>query len=254
MAGRSAVCVYPVVVVAARLYVRQRRAHRAGTSSDADATQPRERDVRPCRSRHRPGLPSSPSGRRLRAAARRARRSDFYVAGRTVTPRWNARGDQRRVPLRRLVPRHRRAGLHLGADMLWFPVGYTVGYLVLLVLVAAPLRRSGAYTLPDFAEARLESRRGAPRWRRCSSSASAGSTCCRSSRAPGSRCSTVDRRAGLGSAASRRRRRARQRRRRRHAVDHPRAGHAVLAQAHRHLGPGVRPARAVVAERRAGPT
>ena len=45
-----------------------------------------------------------------------------------------------------------------GADMLWFPVGYTAGYLVLLVLVAAPLRRSGAYTLPDFAEARLESR------------------------------------------------------------------------------------------------
>ena len=52
------------------------------------------------------------------------------------------------------------AGLILayGADMLWFPVGYTAGYLVLLVLVAAPLRRSGAYTLPDFAEARLESR------------------------------------------------------------------------------------------------
>jgi len=44
-----------------------------------------------------------------------------------------------------------------GADMLWFPVGYTVGYLVLLVLVAAPLRRSGAYTLADFAEARLGS-------------------------------------------------------------------------------------------------
>src|SRR5699024_1183308 len=41
--------------------------------------------------------------------------------------------------------------------MLWMPVGYTVGYLVLLVLIAAPLRRSGAYTLPDFAESRLES-------------------------------------------------------------------------------------------------
>jgi cation/acetate symporter len=42
--------------------------------------------------------------------------------------------------------------------MLWYPVGWTAGYLVLLVLVAAPLRRSGAYTLPDFAEARLDSR------------------------------------------------------------------------------------------------
>ena len=41
--------------------------------------------------------------------------------------------------------------------MLWYPVGWTAGYLVLLVLVAAPLRRSGAYTLPDFAQLRLES-------------------------------------------------------------------------------------------------
>ena len=49
------------------------------------------------------------------------------------------------------------AGLVLarGVDMLWYPVGYTAGYLVLLVFVAAPLRRSGAYTLPDFAELRL---------------------------------------------------------------------------------------------------
>lgn len=45
-----------------------------------------------------------------------------------------------------------------GIDMLWYPVGFTVGYLVLLVLVAAPLRRSGAFTLPDFAQARLSSR------------------------------------------------------------------------------------------------
>src|SRR5690606_19034471 len=39
----------------------------------------------------------------------------------------------------------------------WFPVGYAVGYVLLLALVAAPLRRSGAYTLPDFCEARLRS-------------------------------------------------------------------------------------------------
>ena len=52
------------------------------------------------------------------------------------------------------------AGLILvsGADMLWYPIGWTGGYLVLMVLVAAPLRRSGAYTLPDFAEARVQSR------------------------------------------------------------------------------------------------
>ena len=45
-----------------------------------------------------------------------------------------------------------------GADALWFPVGYAVGFVLLLALVAAPLRRSGAYTVPDFAEARLASR------------------------------------------------------------------------------------------------
>ena len=66
--------------------------------------------------------------------------------------------------------------LAFGADMLWYPVGWTAGYLVLLVFVAAPLRRSGAYTLPDFAEARLGSRPVAHASRRCWSSRSAGST------------------------------------------------------------------------------
>src|SRR5918999_1086335 len=52
------------------------------------------------------------------------------------------------------------AGLVLkdGADALWYPVGFTAGYLALMLFVAAPLRRSGAYTLPDFCEARLGSR------------------------------------------------------------------------------------------------
>ena len=87
--------------------------------------------------------------------------SDFYVAGRSVSAGWNASaiGGEYLSAASFLGI----AGLvyALGADMLWFPVGYTVGYVVLLVLVAAPLRRSGAYTLPDFAEARLESRRSA---------------------------------------------------------------------------------------------
>jgi Na+(H+)/acetate symporter ActP len=84
--------------------------------------------------------------------------SDFFVASRAVTPRWNASaiGGEYLSAASFLGV----AGLVLagGVDMLWFPVGYTAGYLVLLVLVAAPLRRSGAYTLPDFAEQRLESR------------------------------------------------------------------------------------------------
>jgi Na+(H+)/acetate symporter ActP len=44
-----------------------------------------------------------------------------------------------------------------GVDALWYPVGFTAGYVALLLFVAAPLRRSGVYTLPDFAEARLGS-------------------------------------------------------------------------------------------------
>ena len=84
--------------------------------------------------------------------------SDFFVASRTVRPRLNASaiGGEYLSAASFLGV----AGLVLtfGADMLWYPVGWTAGYLVLLVLVAAPLRRSGAYTLPDFAEARLGSR------------------------------------------------------------------------------------------------
>ncbi|MEI2732965.1 MAG: cation acetate symporter [Dermatophilaceae bacterium] len=83
--------------------------------------------------------------------------SDFYVAGRTVTAGWNASavGGEYLSAASFLGV----AGLvySLGTHMLWLPVGYTVGYLVLLTLVAAPLRRSGAYTIPDFAETRLES-------------------------------------------------------------------------------------------------
>ena len=84
--------------------------------------------------------------------------SDFFVASRSVRPALNASaiGGEYLSAASFLGV----AGLVLafGADMLWYPVGWTAGYLILLVLVAAPLRRSGAYTLPDFAEARLESR------------------------------------------------------------------------------------------------
>ncbi|MFC9125399.1 cation acetate symporter [Streptomyces sp. NPDC057099] len=83
--------------------------------------------------------------------------SDFYVASRTVGPRLNAAaisGEYLSAASFLGI-----AGLVLvqGPEMLWYPVGYTAGYLVLLLFVAAPLRRSGAYTLPDFAEARLAS-------------------------------------------------------------------------------------------------
>jgi Na+(H+)/acetate symporter ActP len=84
--------------------------------------------------------------------------SDFYVASRGVGPTLNASaisGEYLSAASFLGV-----AGLILvrGADMLWLPVGWTAGYLLLLVFVAAPLRRSGAYTLPDFAQLRTESR------------------------------------------------------------------------------------------------
>jgi Na+(H+)/acetate symporter ActP len=90
---------------------------------------------------------------------RRARSTgDFYVAARAVSPRWNAAaiGGEYLSAASYLGI----AGLILayGYDVLWYPVCYTAGYLVLLAVVAAPLRRSGAYTLPDFAEIRLGSR------------------------------------------------------------------------------------------------
>jgi cation/acetate symporter len=84
--------------------------------------------------------------------------SDFFVASRSVRPALNASaiGGEYLSAASFLGV----AGLVLtfGTEMLWYPVGWTAGYLMLLVLVAAPLRRSGAYTLPDFAEGRLESR------------------------------------------------------------------------------------------------
>jgi cation/acetate symporter len=85
--------------------------------------------------------------------------SDFLVASRMVSPTWNAAaiGGEYLSAASFLGV----AGLILknGVDMLWYPVGFAAGYLALLLFVAGPLRRSGAFTLPDFCEVRLASRR-----------------------------------------------------------------------------------------------
>jgi Na+(H+)/acetate symporter ActP len=83
--------------------------------------------------------------------------SDFFVASRTVGPGANAgaiSGEYLSAASFLGI-----AGLILrdGVDALWYPVGYTAGYLALVLFVSAPLRRSGAYTVPDFAEFRLRS-------------------------------------------------------------------------------------------------
>ena len=119
-----------------------------------------------------------------------------------------------------------------GADALWYPVGFVAGYFVLLLFVAAPLRRSGAYTVPDFAEVRLGSQRPAPAvraGRRRHRPALPRPAAAR--RRPGA--ARDDRRAGAGRRRPGRGRRDRQRRRRRHAQRDLRAGVPVLAQAHR---------------------
>ena len=83
---------------------------------------------------------------------------DFFVASRSVGSVWNASA---------ISGEYLSAGTFLGlaglvllsgAEGFWFPIGYAAGYLLVLLFVAAPLRRSGAYTIPDFVEARLESR------------------------------------------------------------------------------------------------
>lgn len=85
--------------------------------------------------------------------------SDFLVASRSIGPNWNAAAISGEylsaasfLGVAGLIAKY-------GADALWYPVGFTAGYLGLLLFVAAPLRRSGAYTVPDFAEFRLGSAR-----------------------------------------------------------------------------------------------
>lgn len=82
---------------------------------------------------------------------------DFYVASRRVSPLMNASA---------VAGEYLSAASFLGVvgliyalgpDGLWLPVGYTAGFLVMLLFVAAPLRRSGAYTLPDFMVLRFRS-------------------------------------------------------------------------------------------------
>jgi len=83
--------------------------------------------------------------------------SDFFVAGRSVNVFWNASAISGEylsaasfMGIAGLVMKH-------GYDALWYPVGYALGYLFLLLFIAGPLRRFGAYTIPDFAEGRFDS-------------------------------------------------------------------------------------------------
>lgn len=83
--------------------------------------------------------------------------SDFFVASRSVGVGMNASaigGEYLSAASFMGV-----AGLIMryGYDTLWYPVCYAAGYLFLLLFIAGPLRRFGAYTIPDFAEGRFDS-------------------------------------------------------------------------------------------------
>jgi Na+(H+)/acetate symporter ActP len=83
--------------------------------------------------------------------------SDFLVASRTVGASANAAAISGEYLSAASFLSIAGSVLKFGPDALWYPVGFTAGYLALLLFVSAPLRRSGAYTVPDFAEFRLRS-------------------------------------------------------------------------------------------------
>ncbi|MBV9383514.1 MAG: cation acetate symporter, partial [Streptosporangiaceae bacterium] len=82
---------------------------------------------------------------------------DFMVAARQVPPGLNAAAISGEYLSAASFLGIAGLVVSQGLGSLWYSVGYTAGYLVLLLLVAAPLRRFGAYTIPDFADGRLGS-------------------------------------------------------------------------------------------------
>lgn len=82
---------------------------------------------------------------------------DFLVASRRVAPGWNAMAIAGEYVSAASVIGLAGLLLKNGIGTLWFAVGFTAGYVAVAALVAGPMRRSGAFTVPDFAEYRLGS-------------------------------------------------------------------------------------------------
>jgi Na+(H+)/acetate symporter ActP len=91
-------------------------------------------------------------------AARKSRTAhDFFVAGRSVSVGWNASAISGEYLSAASFMGIAGMVMSSGYDALWYPVCYACGYLFLLLFIAGPLRRFGAYTIPDFAEGRYDS-------------------------------------------------------------------------------------------------
>jgi cation/acetate symporter len=82
---------------------------------------------------------------------------DFFVAGRSVSVGWNASAISGEYLSAASFMGIAGTVMLNGYDALWYPVCYACGYLFLLLFIAGPLRRFGAYTIPDFAEGRYDS-------------------------------------------------------------------------------------------------
>src|SRR5690242_14904497 len=82
---------------------------------------------------------------------------DFFVAGRSVNVFWNASAISGEYLSAASFMGVAALIMKNGYDALWYPVCYAAGYLFLLLFIAGPLRRFGAYTIPDFAEGRFDS-------------------------------------------------------------------------------------------------
>src|SRR5205823_10651849 len=91
-------------------------------------------------------------------SAKRSRTAgDFFVAGRSVSVGWNASAISGEYLSAASFMGVAGMVMSSGYDALWYPVCYACGYLFLLLFIAGPLRRFGAYTIPDFAEGRFDS-------------------------------------------------------------------------------------------------
>lgn len=91
------------------------------------------------------------------AAGKSRTASDFFVAGRGVSVGWNASAISGEYLSAASFMGIAGMVMSSGYDALWYPVCYACGYLFLLLFIAGPLRRFGAYTIPDFAEGRYDS-------------------------------------------------------------------------------------------------
>lgn len=88
--------------------------------------------------------------------------SNFFVASRSVHPLWNAFavcGEAMSAASYLGIP---ALILVFGADLLFTIIGFTIGFVLLTLFLAAPMRRFGTYTIPEFVEGRLGSARLRP--------------------------------------------------------------------------------------------